>query len=107
MQVVSTLTSVKLTNEARLSQDYPEVMNAATAYGLSATSDDKKQALWDAIDISEGIIAVPQTWAKEHGVPPSQTFPWDHSRDIYILGGYHNMHCLVCGIELSLLFFIV
>lgn len=96
--------AVELTNEARLSQDYPQIMSYATAYGVGATRDDEKEALWDAIDNSEGVIAVPQTWAKEHGIPPSQRFPWDHSRDIYLIGGYHSMHCLVCSIGLSLLY---
>ena len=79
---------------AGLVQDYPDTMQYATIYGEGAASEEEKAATWDEIDISEGIIAVSHTWTDSHGVPRSQPFPWDDTKDIYVIGGYHNMHCL-------------
>lgn len=29
------------------------------------------------------------------GLPEAQTFPWDDNKGLYLLNGYHNLHCLV------------
>jgi hypothetical protein len=41
-----------------------------------------------------GIVALSDDFTKSMGVLESQRWPWDHSKGIYILGAYHNLHCL-------------
>jgi len=50
---------------------------------------------WDAIDMDPGMLALPDAFVAEKGLPVAQRFPWDESKGIYYLNIYHNMHCLV------------
>lgn len=50
---------------------------------------------WKALSADDGIVAVDQEWAAREGLPPSENvFPWDSSKRIYLLNGYHGIHCL-------------
>jgi len=51
--------------------------------------------LWHAINIDNGVIALSDEYVASKGLPPAQRFPWDATKGIYILHGYHNLHCLV------------
>lgn len=51
-------------------------------------------SLWYSIDIDSGVISLPDTYTSSHSLHPAQRFPWDHTRGIYIVHGYHNLHCL-------------
>ena len=57
------------------------------------------EALWDAIDIDTGMIALPYEFAEEKGLPRSQPFPWDESKGIYYLNSFHSIHCLVLNLS--------
>ena len=50
---------------------------------------------WDAISIDAGMIAVPDDFVAEKGLPPSQRFVWDKSKSVYLLNGHHTLHCAV------------
>lgn len=51
---------------------------------------------WKALSADDGIVAVDREWAAREGLPPSENvFPWDSSKRIYLLNGYHGIHCLV------------
>ena len=51
---------------------------------------------WKVLGADDSIVAVDQDWAASKGLPPSESvFPWDSSRRIYLLSGYHGIHCLV------------
>ena len=52
--------------------------------------------LWQNIDFDTGTVALPNSLGIEHGLPEAQPFPWDPSQGIYLLNGYHSLHCLVC-----------
>ena len=41
-------------------------------------------------------MAIPDGWATEHNLPPSQRFPWDTTKGVYTLSAFHTLHCLVC-----------
>lgn len=58
-------------------------------------TQEDRDALWAALDISPGTIALSDGFAARNGLPRSQRFPWDKSKGIYILGAFHQMHCLV------------
>lgn len=40
------------------------------------------------------IVALPPT-----GLPPSRRFPWDSTKHIYALSGYHSLHSVVSDLE--------
>lgn len=50
---------------------------------------------WKALSADDGIVAIDREWAASKGLPLSEsTFPWDSSKSIYLLNGYHGIHCL-------------
>lgn len=55
------------------------------------TAMDRK---WGELRADNGIITLPKTYAAEHGLQRGSEFPWDSSKDIYLLNGYHGIHCL-------------
>ena len=68
--------------------DYDSVYNNNS--DLNAT--DKA---WDLLTIDAGAVALHDTFVAEKGLPVAQRFPWDERKGIYLLNGYHNLHCLV------------
>ena len=50
---------------------------------------------WENINIDAGSVALDSSYAEEMGLPRAQEFPWDRSKGLYYLNGYHNLHCLV------------
>ncbi|KAL6239889.1 hypothetical protein BDW75DRAFT_68858 [Aspergillus navahoensis] len=50
--------------------------------------------LWHSINIDSGVVALPDSFAASHNLRTAQRFPWDPSQGIYILHGFHNLHCL-------------
>lgn len=42
-----------------------------------------------------GLVAMSDDWVTSKNLPRAQRFPWDESRGLYVLNGFHNMHCLV------------
>ena len=51
--------------------------------------------LWDKILPSHGFISVDRQWAVQHQWPVTGYLPSDHSKGVYLLEAYHQMHCLV------------
>lgn len=41
------------------------------------------------------MIALTDEFARSKNLRTSQRFPWDKSRGIYLINGYHKLHCLV------------
>lgn len=60
------------------------------------SSDDLalQDKLWHDINVDDAVVALSDDWAAEHGLRTSQRFPWDESKGIYILHGFHNLHCI-------------
>nr|POE85459.1 phenylalanine aminomutase (l-beta-phenylalanine forming) [Quercus suber] len=54
------------------------------------TSDEH----WEAISIDPAVIAVSPEWAASQGLPPSWTFPWDTTKQMYFIKVFHQLHCL-------------
>ena len=52
-------------------------------------------SLWHDIDIDSGVIALSDDYVASKGLLTAQRFPWDAKKGIYIVHGYHNLHCLV------------
>ncbi|KAI8944047.1 hypothetical protein F4801DRAFT_573012 [Xylaria longipes] len=76
---------------ADLAWDHPFSLHSENPYNQH---DEKlRDAAWDATNIDDGMVALPQSFAKEKGLPESQPFPWDRRKGIYLLNGYHSLHC--------------
>lgn len=59
--------------------------------------DDRERAddLWASINIDAGVVALSDSFVSAKGLPEAMRFPWDHTRGIYFVNAYHNLHCLV------------
>ena len=68
---------------------------SSTEYGPAVGTQEERDALWGALDISPGTIALSDEFAAQNGLPRSQRFPWDETKGTYIIGAFHQMHCLV------------
>ena len=79
-----------MTFTAGLTPGITSVFNHASPYGnhdnLSVTD-----SLWSSIDTAKGMVAL----SKSPALHPTETFPWDKSKGVYMLNGYHGLHCLV------------
>ena len=59
-------------------------------------------ALWNAIDVSEGFVALTHEESDSLGLPRSKTFPWDINKGMYVSHGHHALHCTVSTRHASL-----
>lgn len=63
-----------------------------TAYSPKNHSDSDE--LWEAILPSHGFVAMDRKWAEQRQWPASMYLPSDHSKGVYLLEAYHQLHCL-------------
>ncbi|KAL9055319.1 MAG: hypothetical protein Q9162_003626 [Coniocarpon cinnabarinum] len=66
----------------------------STGYGPEVTNHSLLDERWEAIDINAGVVAMSDDWAFEHNLAPTQRFPWDPSKGVYLLTAFHTLHCL-------------
>ncbi|KAJ3497843.1 hypothetical protein NLG97_g1586 [Lecanicillium saksenae] len=52
--------------------------------------------MWDAPDLDPylALVALDSDDAKSRGLLTSMHWPWDNSKSIYVLHGFHSLHCL-------------
>ena len=79
--------------EANLARTVPVAFEESTPY--TDPNEALANELWDRINIDAGMVALPADFATANGLPLAQRFPWDPSKGIYLLNGYHNLHCIV------------
>ncbi|KAJ5928273.1 hypothetical protein N7466_007229 [Penicillium verhagenii] len=60
----------------------------------ASENETLRNELWYNINIDDGMVALSDEWAAQHGLRTAQRFPWDNSKGIYLLHGFHNLHCL-------------
>ncbi|PQE29660.1 cytochrome p450 protein [Rutstroemia sp. NJR-2017a BBW] len=63
--------------------------------GYTSSNTTLRDHLWDAINHDSGIVAVPETWAAEKGLPMGSTFPWNPTKKIYFVNAFHGLHCVI------------
>jgi hypothetical protein len=51
-------------------------------------------ALWDAINFDVGFVALDKDWSAANELMEAQPFPWDETKGLYVLNGFHALHCL-------------
>ena len=79
--------------EAELAADLTLPFEWATDY--ASTNLTLSGELWENINFDKGMVALPNEWTDSKQLPRAQAFPWDHERGLYILNGFHVIHCLV------------
>ncbi|KAI0532444.1 hypothetical protein GGR58DRAFT_517712 [Xylaria digitata] len=50
--------------------------------------------LWEKLSGDLGVVALSEDYVKEKRLPHALRFPWDTTRGVYLLQGFHNLHCL-------------
>ncbi|KAI9815252.1 MAG: hypothetical protein M1827_002732 [Pycnora praestabilis] len=87
-------TSIGRTVYANLAPDTAVAWTSRSPYfGEGKTVADQ---YWEHISIDNGTIALSDAYVKAMDLPTSQRFPWDEKKGLYLLNGFHSMHCLVC-----------
>ena len=86
---------MNLQDTAHLVRNVTVPIYASTKYGPAISTPEELDDLWGALDVSLGLIRLPDEWAEGQGLPRSLRFPWDQSQGMYYLGAFHQMHCLV------------
>ena len=79
---------------ASLERDVPTPYRDDTIF--SSHNRTIADAAWDSWVVDPGIVALPHGWVKAKMLPQAQHWPWDGDKGIYLLNGFHNLHCLVC-----------
>lgn len=77
---------------AGLTRSYQEPYVKKTLY----TSDNEtlQAEMWHNINIDAGMVALSDDWVSAHDLRRAQRFPWDHTKGVYLLHGFHNLHCV-------------
>ena len=70
-------------------------MKKPTAYGPKIGTWEERDKLWAALDMDPTMVALPDDFAAERGLPKAERFPWDKSKGVYQLEAFHQLHCLV------------
>lgn len=79
---------------AGLLRNVPIGWDPYSGYGTGNKNETDRSIMWESLDVSLGEVSLDKEWARRHGLPPSQRFPWDHSRELFLLNGHHSLHCL-------------
>jgi hypothetical protein len=51
--------------------------------------------LWNSFDSDRGWVSLPHTWAAKNDISEGLPLPDAPEMGLFILDGYHQMHCLV------------
>ena len=91
----NTLRSRAKPSIAHLTQDSPTAWVSKSPYfGEDEAVADR---LWDEISVDNGSVALSDSYVKAMGLLEAQRFPWDQGKGLYLLNGFHSLHCLVCS----------
>lgn len=61
---------------------------------LHANNQTEQDAIWENTRYDIGQVALSDNYAKSKGLPRAQRFPWDHTKGVYLINAYHNLHCV-------------
>ncbi|KAL4981903.1 hypothetical protein BDW68DRAFT_195936 [Aspergillus falconensis] len=60
----------------------------------SETNQSISDAIWQGFT-TNGFVAIPHVDAAEAGLPLAEDFPDDRSKGVYVLDGFHQLHCVI------------
>jgi len=61
---------------------------------FSNVNQSISDAAWESFT-TNGFVAIPHGEAADAGLPVAEDFPDDSSKGVYVLGGFHEIHCVV------------
>ncbi|KAA8570256.1 hypothetical protein EYC84_002568 [Monilinia fructicola] len=61
---------------------------------FSSPDDAVSAAAWDRYVVN-GFVALPHAWARDRGWPLGRDMPGDGEKGIYVVDGFHQLHCLM------------
>lgn len=64
---------------------------------VTRNNQSLENAIWDdpKYDGWLGVVALNDSFVQEHDLLPAQKYPWDLSRTMYFIHGFHSLHCVV------------
>ena len=74
---------------------FERTMSILTPYATPHENNTARDQLWDDIAVDRGAVAVDEKTVAEYGLPNSMVFPWDSTKQVYIVNAFHQLHCLV------------
>ncbi|KJZ72067.1 hypothetical protein HIM_08522 [Hirsutella minnesotensis 3608] len=100
---VSVTFNIMFATKSSLAAPRPKAEPSFTGLAWNVSVPNANQAIslddpfWDNPDFHDhvGYVALDHEMAKAQGIEPSQNWPWDHSKGIYILQAWHSLHCVV------------
>ena len=60
----------------------------------SSDDPDVVNEAWNRFVVN-GFVALPQSWTVNRQWPPAREMPGDTEKGIYVVDGFHQLHCLV------------
>ncbi|KAF2152809.1 hypothetical protein K461DRAFT_294446 [Myriangium duriaei CBS 260.36] len=62
----------------------------------ASTNRTIQEAAWNEAEIDPwtGIVALDQGYVKDLNLLPSQKWPWDSTKGVYVLNSFHELHCV-------------
>ena len=61
-----------------------------TADNFTAVTQLREQLSGDP-----GVVALPSDYINEKRLPYALRIPWDEDKGVFLLQGFHNLHCLL------------
>jgi len=85
---------LETTKYARLQRSVLIPWNSYSEYGVGSTNNTDRTILWESLDTTPGEVALDKKEAIALGLPRAQDFPWNQNHSIYLVNGFHQIHCL-------------
>ncbi|MCJ1437276.1 hypothetical protein MMC27_006662 [Xylographa pallens] len=80
---------------AGMSRTHPVSWRHHTPYTGTEANQTGADLLWNELSVDAGAVALTDVYTGSMNLPEAQRFPWDDTKGIYLLNGYHSLHCLI------------
>lgn len=80
---------------AGLKRNTPIPIYPSTEFVSDDNNITEVAQLWEELSGDPGVVALPQEFVSKKGLPEAMRFPWDTNKGVYLLEGFHSLHCLV------------
>ena len=57
--------------------------------------DRAPDALWNTLSSQPVAVAIDNSWARQHGLPVTDPWPWDDDKGLFYIKAFHDLHCVV------------
>ena len=68
---------------------------AFTSSQYTSPNHTEANTAWQAIQPGHGVVAVSHEWAAQRQLPATMDLPMDSNMSVYVIEGYHALHCIV------------